>query len=576
MRDEIIKRNILITITSLMIFFVLSFFVTSYSSRKTIENQLISITNVINNRLKETNSDEETVNVAKSFTNNQEWLQIIITNTYGDIVFDSNDDSSDVNKKLESFELNSLNSKVENERVYILNEKMCYISKINDDFLVKTTMKIESNTSFILNSLFYLLIIVMVVLVVSIIYTRKTSMLVTDAFLNISKHLKTINDGEYEQIETHHKFKEVEDSLIEINDINENIYSSMKKIKTEHDKINFIIDNIKQGMIIIDENKHIVLINDFAKRILRLKSVFLQDEPYDKIFVSEINKKIDKAQSKKIDLFFDYTDSESENIYLFSLSNIEQKWNDIENVQKLVVIIITDVTEERNNDAIKAEFIANASHELKTPITSIGGFSELLLENNSLFDERTNKYLKIIFNESVKMKETIDELLYLSNLEHKRKKIDNNEKVEFVKVIDEILLSYDATLNKMNVNIELDVDDVYVFDNSLLIKHLIANLVENAIKYNKQDGSVFISVKRENEKVLLTVKDTGIGIEEKNLNKIFDRFFRVEQSRNRSTGGSGLGLNLVKQICVIIDAKIEVESTINVGTTFKVYFNIND
>lgn len=579
MRDEIIKRNIIITIVSLLIFFIVSLFVTSYSSRKSIENQLINISNIINNQLKETTKESEIIEIINDYTKDQEWIEIVVATTNGYIVKDSSDDSigDDYDVYLDKDELKLLEeTDLDYKRVYVRNNMMYFITQISNDIIIRTAVEIETNTSYILNSLFYLLILIMGVLIVSILYTRKTSLLVTNAFDNISSHLKTINEGEYQQIETHHKFKEVEESLVEINEINKNIYSSILKIKNEHDKTNFIINNMKQGLVIIDENGKVVIINDYAKNVLKIDFENNLNIDYNKVFNEEINKKVKRALENKNDLSFDFDDVNKGKIYSFSLSNLNNKWYDLEKSVALLVIIIMDVTEERKNDAIRAEFIANASHELKTPITSIRGFSELLLSDDKQFDEKTKKHLKIIFDESVKMKETIDELLYLSNLEYRRNNIELTEKVYFKLIIEELIESYKELAKENDIKINLEIDDSYIIDSALLLKHLIGNLLENAIRYNKTNGEVYIQTKKESDKILLTIRDTGIGIEEKNLDKIFDRFYRIENSRNRNTGGTGLGLNLVKEICAILNAKIEVKSEINVGTTFNVYFNAID
>src|SRR5574344_1288603 len=188
MRDEIIRRNIIITVASLLLFFAASLFIVSYSSRKTIENELINITEVINNQIKETTKEEDAYAVVNSFTKDQEWLQIVLAKTgNGYIVKDSNDDSigDDYDVYLEKDELDKLNeTELIHKRIYIKNNVMHLITQISDYMIIRTSVKIQSNTSFILNSLFYMLILIIGVLILSVFYTRKTSKLVTDAFDN--------------------------------------------------------------------------------------------------------------------------------------------------------------------------------------------------------------------------------------------------------------------------------------------------------------------------------------------------------------------------------------------------------
>ena len=236
-----------------------------------------------------------------------------------------------------------------------------------------------------------------------------------------------------------------------------------------------------------------------------------------------------------------------------------------------VIVVIQDITEHVKLDNMRKEFVADVSHELKTPITSIRGFSELLLSNSNNLDEDTKKYLKIIYDESIKMKETIDELLYLSNLEYKKNMNEDKEQIYLIDFIDESVQRYQRIAAKDQIKIKTDVDDqAYIIEQPKLFIHLIDNLLSNAIKYNKTNGEVLIKVYQDEKNIILEVSDTGIGIEEKNLNKIFERFYRVEESH--TTSGTGIGLNIVKQICNIMNANVTAKSTFNVGTTFTICF----
>ncbi len=580
MRDELIKRNIIITISSLLIFFVLSFFISSYTNRQSLETELINISDVINTQIMGTNTEEEIYEVVDAFTNNQKWLRISLATSNGYVVKDSSNDAigESVEMYLTEAEMSlTAEAELDYKRVYVEDNRMYYITKLTDDLIVRTGMEIQTSTSYVLNSLFYMLILVLATLLISIYYTKRTSKQITDAFDNISSHLKSVNEsGEYQQIETKHRFKEVEESLKEINEIYKSIYQYIANIRNERNKINFIINNMQQGIIIVDEFFKIQLINGFAINVLRPDS-----EVRDEIDAREVIKdemlfsKISNSLTKKQDYYFDYNDSDNEKIFSFSLTYISKKLYSIESPIDLLIILISDVTEDRTKDQVKAEFIANASHELKTPITSISGFAELLVEKDN--DEKTQRYLQIIYEESIKMKATIDDLLYLSNLDYVQPDFELKEKVEFFPIIEEVINDYSKLAKADNISITSEIDDLYIYDNSQLVKHLISNLVENAIKYNKHDGSVKIVVTRVMRKIVLSVEDTGIGMEERHLSRVFDRFYRVDKSHKRGAkGGTGLGLNIVKQICAILNAKIEVQSTPGVGTKFTVTFNMGE
>ena len=243
------------------------------------------------------------------------------------------------------------------------------------------------------------------------------------------------------------------------------------------------------------------------------------------------------------------------------------------NQTPLLVIVITDVTNDRNNDKLKQEFIANASHELKTPITSITGFSEILLMNEDKYDEATKKYLKIINKESARMTGIVNDMLYLSNLQEREKLPIEIEKIDLKELTNTVINEFENKIIKNKINVVNTIKNAHIENNYDMLKHIVSNLIDNAIKYNKENGDIFISCIVKKNTVNLIIEDTGIGMDEKNIDKIFNRFYREDESHNRKKSGSGLGLNIVKQISEIINAKIKVESVIDKGTKFIITLN---
>lgn len=235
-------------------------------------------------------------------------------------------------------------------------------------------------------------------------------------------------------------------------------------------------------------------------------------------------------------------------------------------------MLIIDVTAERRNEELKAEFIANASHELKTPITSISGFSELILNDFGDCDDLTKQYIKKIYLEANRMRSIIDELLFLSNLDYQSNQTNLTEIVHLESLINDAVTTYQDMALRQNIKIIVKAKKVNIIGSVSLIRHLIYNLLENAIKYNKENGCVTLTITEETKHINLTISDTGIGIEEKHLNKIFERFFCVSGSRNRLTGGTGLGLTIANKICQVHNATIKVSSIVGEGTTVTVSF----
>lgn len=575
MRNEIIKRNTIITVISLVIFFFVSLFITSYNNRKKLENDLVYISNVFCSQVLATESESEILQLINQYTTNPQWMNISIANSLGTIIYDSRTDNPSGNLTAKELELaNSL--QVDQKRLYLdkTTQSIYYIRKVTNDIIIRTSVPSENNTGYVLNSVFYMLLLIIGVLVFSIIYNKKTSDIIIEVFNDITNHLRTVNEGNYERINPDHKFIEVKTSLDEINEINENISRSILKIKSESAKINFIINNMQQGIMIIDQKERLLIINEYALKSLHLEAKPKENAKFTEIPLNEeILQMLSRCLSKEQNKTFDYHDQLNNKIYSFTITHLENAWLDEGETIKVIVVLIMDVTDERKNEEAKAEFIANASHELKTPITSISGFSELIINGYGECDEKTRGFIERIYLEARRMQETIDELLYLSNLEYHNNQLPLSEEVDLVRVVNDSVETHREMAGRNKIAFELALEPVSFKGNSTLIRNLVDNLVDNAIKYNKDFGSVIIKTKDISSKAQLIVADTGIGMDEKHLTKIFDRFYRIDNSRSRLTGGTGLGLTIVKKVCAVHGATLDVKSTLHEGTEFTITFN---
>ncbi len=578
MRDEIIKRNVLIITIALIVFTITSSLVWNHFSRGTLENQLINISKIVNNQIYDTTNEEELHEVVNSFTKDSEWLNIVVANSNGNIIIDSTNDvvGDAISANLSKEELAKANSNnVDKDNLYTIDNTLYYISKLNDDIIVRTSMELENTSLAILESFFFIIIIGIVTIILSIMFTRRTTDRITSALEGISNNLRLINQGTYQEIDTNHRYQEVALSLKEINEISNNIFNSIQMIQNDREKLQMVIDNIDQGLLIIGDNEEILLINSYARAInnmdVDVTGMNFHSLPYIPSAIHMIEETIHDFKTRGLDVF----DEKLNKIFFVTINCFDNTWQDIVGVNKLLLIKFSDVTIERLEDKSRSEFISNASHELKTPITSISGFSELLLSMD-IFTPDIMSYLNIIHTESLKMKKTIEQLLLLSNLENRLDRFDLNEDVNVIHVVDDIIDTFRPMIEKMNLEIIKDLEVKEIKCNEVLIQQIIQNLIENAIKYNKDNGSITIRTKINNNNYQLIVEDTGIGMEKKYLDQIFERFYRIDESHNSKIPGTGIGLNLVKQICKIIGANINIESTIDVGSTFIVEIPIKE
>ena len=253
-------------------------------------------------------------------------------------------------------------------------------------------------------------------------------------------------------------------------------------------------------------------------------------------------------------------------IYSCEIIHTDSSWLDSGKIG--AVILFSDVDEERRINKIKNDFFSNASHELKTPLTSILGYLELI-DKGILQNEDEKEAISESIKEAKKMKDLLKDMLIINNLDSNKQL--KKEEVSLKETIDEIISSLRPLLLSKEIIVTTNEDDFTILADKKDIERLLINLIENAIKYNKDKGKIIITL-NSNDKTF-KIEDTGIGISSENINRIFERFYRVDNSKTeKNIEGTGLGLAICKHIAQLYDYQIEVQSKLAIGTTFTVHF----
>lgn len=372
--------------------------------------------------------------------------------------------------------------------------------------------------------------------------------------------LEKIADLNYD-LSTDDGYKIIDKTLTQTSEV---IKDQIEKLKSEKDKTDYILDSIEEGFIVLDGDNNCVLINKFALEKLGLKKDFTLKKSFHALALGdELNNAVLQAFRYNSSTF----DKQIEGrIYQFLLTKIDLRWLD-KSGKSGIGIIFFNVTEDRLNEKIRREFFQNASHELKTPLTTIIGYEEMI-ENGLIDDEKEMaRAREAVIKESKRMESVIEDMLALSSLEYNmsnEKKVD----VDAKEMVKDIVYSFEYLLNEKEITCSLKLSSVYLKMVPKDFDRLVRNLISNAIKYNKEKGKIYVNL----TKNYISVKDSGIGIEAKNLSRIFERFFRVDKGRSREQGGTGLGLAIVKHICLNYGFKVEVKSKVLEGTEFIIYF----
>ncbi|HZH60041.1 MAG TPA: ATP-binding protein, partial [Metabacillus sp.] len=241
---------------------------------------------------------------------------------------------------------------------------------------------------------------------------------------------------------------------------------------------------------------------------------------------------------------------------------------------KGIVLVFHDITELKKLEQMRKDFVANVSHELKTPITSIKGFSETLLDG-ALSDKQTAEYfLSIILKESDRLQTLIKDLLDLSKIEQQGFQL-SIQPCDLREILDDISVILESKAKEKDIELTVTLPEnlTYIEGDIYRLKQIFINLINNALTYTPQGGSVHVKVEKHDGYALVTVSDTGIGIKQEEIPRIFERFYRVDRARSRNSGGTGLGLAIVKHLVEAHKGQISVQSEVGKGTTFTVKLN---
>ncbi|MBM7571948.1 two-component system histidine kinase PnpS [Aquibacillus albus] len=341
--------------------------------------------------------------------------------------------------------------------------------------------------------------------------------------------------------------------------------------KIQASQLRTVIDNMESGVMFINDKGYVHLVNrKFLNMFGKQSNDYIGYLYYDVIDQVKIHNAVQEA--------FLY-EEKVKNSFVFSME-IEKKYFEIVGAPifnekhdlKGVVLVFHDITEHKRIEQMRKDFVANVSHELKTPITSIRGFAETLLDGAMENEDLRNEFLTIILKESERLQALVYDLLELSKLEKDEMTL-KYEHISLPQFLQDILPIVEQQANNKSIQFITSIDsDTEMEGDPDRLKQVFLNLLNNAINYTPQNGEVHLIVKEEQEVVRVIVTDTGIGIPEDMQKRIFERFFRVDRARSRNTGGTGLGLAIVKHIVEAHHGTIKVISKLNHGSTFEITF----
>ncbi|MBU5335016.1 ATP-binding protein [Intestinibacter bartlettii] len=357
------------------------------------------------------------------------------------------------------------------------------------------------------------------------------------------------------------------------NSMIDTINFTIKDITYKNTQLKSIMQSVSHGILAIDTKGKILLINDLAKTMVEGDKNLIPEGKTIRQFIK--NKVV--LESIIYNMSGENSTIVQKNITKDVIYKIKIDPVHFEDTDAVIgfIINIENVTEYVKLENMRKEFVANVSHELKTPITSIKGFVETLKMTDNLDNDTKNRFLTIIENEATRLTRLVDDILLLSTIENKtKKKVD---KVDLFEIFEEVheVVNYIAKKKNIKLKYQFENEDIDLWEYSGYVRQILLNIISNAIKYTGENGKVNITQYVKGGNVFIEVQDNGIGIPEEDINRIFERFYRVDKARSRSVGGTGLGLAITKHMVKALNGNIRVESELGVGSKFIIELPFN-
>lgn len=488
-------------------------------------------------------------------------VRFTVINKEGEVIFDNEiaklDNHNNRQEIIDAFK-NGSGSSVRYSAS--LSTSMVYVAtKIDDNTVIRSSVPVNNIRVFTSGTLKYYIAIILLVFVLSLFLAVKLVKIIVYPINELQKVTSKIENGDLNKRAIIYNYDEIGFLAQTFNNIADQLEIRIIDSLDKKNKLEAILESMESGVIAIDNNENIILINSYSQKLFDLKEDNIGKKISDCIIDYDlINfiREIPEIGTKEVKLFHPI----ERELRVKKSPIINYLNNSIG-----IVITVQDITDIKRLENMRSEFVANVSHELKTPLTSIKGFSETLRYVDD--SETKNKFLDIIDKESERLTNLINDILILSNIENIHKM--ESEYFNPGDVIENVLDMVKSQAYKKSIIIKYnDCFNSEILGSKDKFHQLAVNLIENAIKYSNENGIVKIDLTLEEQYFVFKVKDNGIGIPKNDIPRIFERFYRVDKSR--STRGTGLGLSIVKHIVKLFNGEISVKSKVGIGSTFTV------
>ncbi|AUD63573.1 hypothetical protein BK010_08730 [Tenericutes bacterium MO-XQ] len=559
MKKVVIRNNILLLLSAFMLFFVIVFFAL-YQFEKRHQTSMMSflLDEVVANYENFNDTDQAFVS---SFDQSQRRITILDENGY--VIADTHDNEvgQDKSQRPEILDLDQVYSRQSDT----IGVDLLYIARqLNDGTYIRVSIPLETQITTYRQVLWTLVISGLSILIIYYFVLKKVNQNLIKPWDKVKEGVIKLNQGKYQMMTLNSPYDEINVMLHEMNQINYDTSKYLNRINSYQEQLRYILNEIKQSILLFDKHKKLMFFNQDAKLLFDLKDEYINQEGYKFIRDIELNKALDHVFENNQPFQKDYRSLDRiYDCYIYPLHKKEE-----DEGLASILMVLKDVTEERQIGQMKRDFFSHASHELKSPLTAIKGYAELILYDMIKENEIKESSKKII-NQTEFMSALVEDMLMLSRLENIKE--ESYQDIYLDQILDGVIDTLSQPLKDKKMTLEMvKKEHISYYGDPLDFSKLFKNLIENAYKYSDENKTISIELKTQKDQVIFVVKDQGKGIPKEHQSRVFERFYRVD--KGRLDGGTGLGLAIVKHIVIKYHGKVDLKSSLSEGTTIKVSF----
>lgn len=498
--------------------------------------------------------ENEGISYIDYFNNSDKRITIVDAN--GDVLADTLTEAENLNNHSDRKEIQEALAEGEGTSVRysdtLMEKTVYYAMQLKDGTILRIAATRYSVIAVLLGLMPPLIGVVAIALFLSYLLSRRVSRIITGPIYNLDLEHPASNET----------YEELTPLLGKISSQRKTIDQQQRTAQQRQEEFKLITENMDEGFLVIDNQTNLLTCNQAAIRLLEIDEV-----KNDSVLM--LNRT--KGFRKVIETALAGERAESD------MTVEDRQYNLIANPvfegEMIIgaVIVILDITERVKREQLRREFTSNVSHELKTPLTSISGFAEIM-KSGGTAEETVIDFSSAIYEEAQRLISLVNDIMELSELDEKNVPFEK-EDVDLYELAREVIERLRPSADKKEISLNLTGESVYVMGVRKILDEILYNLCDNAIKYNKIKGTVDVMFRSTKRRIAVTVMDTGIGIPKGEQSRVFERFYRVDKSHSKEIGGTGLGLSIVKHGVIYHDAEINLVSEEGKGTSVTIYFN---